>query len=229
MLVGEVKKGRYVYYHCTGHRGKCPEPYTREEALVEQFARHLGDLVIPSEVTDWLQATYVESDVTERAARERTIKQHQAQYDHLEARIDMLYTDRLDGRITPSFYDAKAGEFRAQQQAILRKIDQIQATAPVPVEGVLDMMRLTSKAATLFCQQNGHEQRRLLRTLVKNAAWQGGELRLEFEEPFEILRGSNRANRTKEMQMPGSGRDSEIWLPVLDSNSSSQTGGCFSS
>ena len=24
MLVGEVKKGRYVYYHCTGHRGKCP-------------------------------------------------------------------------------------------------------------------------------------------------------------------------------------------------------------
>ena len=30
-MVGEVKKGRYVYYHCTGYRGKCPEPYTREE------------------------------------------------------------------------------------------------------------------------------------------------------------------------------------------------------
>jgi hypothetical protein len=27
------------------------------QALVEQFARHLKDLVIPSEVTDWLQAT----------------------------------------------------------------------------------------------------------------------------------------------------------------------------
>src|ERR1039458_765814 len=26
-LVGELKKGRYVYYHCTGNRGKCPEPY----------------------------------------------------------------------------------------------------------------------------------------------------------------------------------------------------------
>jgi hypothetical protein len=131
------------------------------------------------------------------------------------ARIDMLYTDRLDGRITLSFYDAKAGEFRAQQQAILRQIEQIQATAPVPVEGALDLMRLTSKAATLFCQQNGHEQRRLLRTLMKSAAWQGGELRLEFEEPFEILRGSNRANRTKDMQIPGSGRDSEIWLDLV--------------
>src|SRR5713101_7622733 len=33
LFVGELKKGRYVYYHCTGNRGKCPEPYTREEIL----------------------------------------------------------------------------------------------------------------------------------------------------------------------------------------------------
>ena len=32
-LVGEIKKGRYVYYHCTGYRGKCPERYAREENL----------------------------------------------------------------------------------------------------------------------------------------------------------------------------------------------------
>jgi hypothetical protein len=218
MLVGEVKKGRYVYYHCTGHRGKCPEPYTRQETLVEQFARNLADLVIPSEVSEWLQATYVESDLTERAARERAIQQHKAQYERLEARMETLYTDRLDGRITPSFYDAKAGEFRTQQQALLRKIEQIQSSTPAPVEEALNLMQLTSKAATLFRRQNGHEQRRLLRNLVRTAAWLAGELRVEFEEPFEILRGSNRANHTKEVQIPGSGRDSEIWLPGMDSN-----------
>ena len=36
-LVGEIKKGRYVYYHCTGHRGKFREPYTREEVLERKF------------------------------------------------------------------------------------------------------------------------------------------------------------------------------------------------
>ena len=79
-------------------------------------------------------------------------------------------------------------------------------------------MQLTSEAAELFREQNGHEQRRLLRTLVKNASWQAGELRLEFVEPFEILRGSNLANRRKEMREAGSGRDSEIWLTSRDSN-----------
>ena len=29
-LVGELKKGRYVYCHCTGNKGKCDEPYARE-------------------------------------------------------------------------------------------------------------------------------------------------------------------------------------------------------
>ena len=212
MLVGEVKKGRYVYYHCTGHHGKCPEPYTREELLAERFARSLEQLAIPPEVAEWLQATYVDSDLTERAARERSIKQHRVQYERLEARIETLYTDRLDGRISPAFYDAKAGEIQAQQQTLLRKIEQIQSSAPAPVEDALNLIELTNKAAALFRDQTGREQRRLLRILVKTAAWQGRELRIEFEEPFETLRSSNSVSRSKEVQKPGSGRDSEIWL-----------------
>src|ERR1022692_2286351 len=43
----EIKKKRYVYYHCTGYRGKCPEPYTREEVLERQFSDSLRDLIVP--------------------------------------------------------------------------------------------------------------------------------------------------------------------------------------
>ena len=212
MLVAEIKKRCYVYYHCTGHRGKCPEPYTREEVLVEQFARNLAELAIPREVSEWLQASYVESDLTERAARERASKQQRAQYERLEARVEVLYNDRLDGRINASFYDAKAAEIRVQQQAILRKMEQIQSGTPAPIEAALDLIRLTSCAAILFREQSGKEQRRLLSTVMKTASWQAGALRLEFEEPFETLRGSNRASTRKEMQKAGSGCDSGIWL-----------------
>jgi hypothetical protein len=38
-LVAEIKKGRYIYYHCTGNRGKCPGPYARQELLEAHFAR----------------------------------------------------------------------------------------------------------------------------------------------------------------------------------------------
>src|SRR5262249_32354869 len=54
-MVGELKRGRYVYYHCTGYRGRCPEPYTREEHLKRQFGSHLSELVIPPAVLTWLR------------------------------------------------------------------------------------------------------------------------------------------------------------------------------
>ncbi len=38
-LVAKKKKGKYVYYHCTGNKGKCAEPYAREE-----FQRPLSNL-----------------------------------------------------------------------------------------------------------------------------------------------------------------------------------------
>ncbi len=38
----ELKKGKYIYYHCTVFRGKCPERFVREEVLEEKFASLLS-------------------------------------------------------------------------------------------------------------------------------------------------------------------------------------------
>jgi site-specific DNA recombinase len=49
-LLAEKKKGKYVYYHCAGNKGKCPEPYTREEVLDECFGDLLKGLVFDDQV-----------------------------------------------------------------------------------------------------------------------------------------------------------------------------------
>jgi hypothetical protein len=36
-LTAEIKKGKFIYYHCTGHRGKCELPYFREEDLGDRL------------------------------------------------------------------------------------------------------------------------------------------------------------------------------------------------
>ena len=53
LLVGELKKGKYVYYHCTGNRGKCMEPYTRQEVLTREFGNVLQELVIPQAILEF--------------------------------------------------------------------------------------------------------------------------------------------------------------------------------
>jgi len=99
-MAGELKKGKYLYYHCTGNRGKCPERYTAQEKLTGEFASLLQELVIPQPVLDWLGDALLESDRTEHAARWQTIDRLRARYEQLDARIETMYTDKLDSRIT---------------------------------------------------------------------------------------------------------------------------------
>ncbi len=78
--MGKLKKQKYVYHHFAGHRGKCEEPYAREEAVQDQFAAALKELVISPAILKWLQESVSESDLNERAARDREIKRLEEQH-----------------------------------------------------------------------------------------------------------------------------------------------------
>jgi site-specific DNA recombinase len=216
--VGEMKKARYVYYHCTGYRGKCPEPYTREETLEQQFAAGLRQLVIPGPILEWLKQELVASDVTERYAREQAQRRDQAELERLQKRLDVLYDDRLDGRIDASMYDQKAAEIREQQEQVRRRISDRQSATLPPKGQAVDLLALTSKAADLFVEQPGAEQRKLLRLVLENATWKEGELRMCFREPFSQLRLSNHATQTNNSNLDTPEDNFDIWRRGGDSN-----------
>jgi site-specific DNA recombinase len=212
LFVGELKKGKYVYYHCTGNRGKCPEPYARQEIVAREFGSLLKEIVIPQSILEWLTDAVLSSDRTEQAAREQTIKRVQGDYQRINTRIETMYMDKLDGRITGEFYDQRSAVWRDEQNALLRRIQDIQKATPAPIDEAINLLQLTSRACELFKQQCAAEQRRLLQLVVEKSTWQGGALRATLFEPFEILRHSNQESHRKEKEIAGSGKDSEIWL-----------------
>jgi hypothetical protein len=140
---------------------------------------------------EWLGDTVLESDRTEQAAREQTIKRLQARHDQIEERIETMYMDKLDGRIIQEFFDRQSAGWRCEQDGLQRKIQDIQKATPAPIDQAVDMLRLTSRASELFLEQPAAERRRLLQVVVEKAAWQDGALRTSLFEPFEILRHSN--------------------------------------
>jgi len=212
LFVGELKKGKYVYYHCTGNRGKCSEPYTRQEIVAREFGSLLKEIVIPQNILEWLAGTVLSSDRTEQAARAQTIKRLQGDYERINTRIETMYLDKLDGRITGEFHDQRSAAWRDEQNALLRRIQDIQKATPAPVDEAINLMELTSRACELFTHQPAAEQRRLLQVVVEKSTWQDGRMRTTLFEPFEILRHSNQESSRKEREIAGSGKDSEIWL-----------------
>jgi site-specific DNA recombinase len=217
-LVGEIKKAKYVYYHCTGYRGNCSEPYTREEVFEKLFGDLLGELRMDSEVIEWVREALRQSQQDERRCLREAVERLQAQYDTLQSRIEAMYLDRLDGRIDTTFFDRKASEWRSEQDRLSREIQNHRGSDQTYLSEGVRLLELAGKTQELFLIQPPREKRRLLNFLLSNCTWKGGALDATFRQPFDMLRDTIQAHRSRCLDASVPKPTFENWLPGLDSN-----------
>jgi site-specific DNA recombinase len=179
-LVGEIKKDRYIYYHCTGFKGKCPEPYVREEVLEVRFTDLLKGLAFGEEVMGWVTEALRQSHEDERRDHAEAVTHLQAEYARLQNRIEAMYVDKLDGRVDTRFFDRKAAEWRAEQDRLMRAIESHQAADQTYLEEGIRLFELGCRAHELFQKQEPREKRRLLDFVLSNCTWKDGELQATF-------------------------------------------------
>ena len=243
-LVGEIKKGKYIYYRCSGAKGKCPEPYARQEVIEHEMENMLRMIVIDEEVIGWVASALRQSNTDEKRFRDEAVAKLKQEYARLQGRLETLYEDRLDGRVDLAFYDRKSRESREQQSRILKEMEGHQVANVSYMEAGISLLELSRNMHRLFAKQPAEEKRRLLDFVVSNCAWKGGSLTPEFRQPFDMLidakaavsanaipesadetqtqQLSNSATPTKDGAVGTSDRRFENWLPDMDSNHDSR-------
>ena len=217
-FVGEIKKQRYVYYHCTGYRGKCGEPYVRQEVIEQKFSEVLGRLTFDDEVLAWVREALGQSHADEKRDHEQAIARLTAKHDRLQQRIHAMYVDKLDGRIDAEFFDRMSAQWRLEQARCLREIERHSAADQSYLEEGVRVLELARNAERLFDQQEPREKRRLLNFVVSNCSWKGGDLAVSFRQPLDLLADTSvRALDVDELDDADLTKR-EIWLLGLDSN-----------
>ena len=92
-----------------------------------------GDAVLPTpldhEVIGWVTDALRQSHADEKWFHEEAIARLQAEYTRLQSRIDAMYIDKLNGRVDAAFFDRMAAEWRAEQDRILRAVEEHQAAS----------------------------------------------------------------------------------------------------
>jgi len=98
-ITAEIRKGKYIYYHCTGMRGGCDLVYVKELEVVEQFSELLGPLVLTDE-----QASEILSRLSKR--QKTSVSRTEAERHRISIRLGQLnnwseqaYVDKLEGSI----------------------------------------------------------------------------------------------------------------------------------
>jgi len=90
--------------------------------------------------------------------RDRELKRLDEQHRRVQTKLEAIYEDRLEGRITKEHYDRKSHDLRTQSLQLLDRMNEMRLKAPAPLQHALDLMDLTSKAADLFLKQSTAEK-----------------------------------------------------------------------
>src|SRR3984893_17741671 len=218
-VVGEVKKERYVYYHCTGYADKCQgnpascrRRYVREELLEKQFTELLGRLKFDDEVLEGVREALHASHGDERREHEEAIRRLQGEHRRLGDRINAMYDDRLDGRVDGAFFDKMSAEWREEQNRSLREIERHEAAEQSYMDEGVQILELARNAQRLFEAQEPRQKRRLLNVVLSNCTWEDGQVVATFRQPFDLLAETTAIAARHWAGNTAKSAKSEIWL-----------------
>jgi site-specific DNA recombinase len=188
LLVAEIKKERYVYYHCEECKRRRRATYVREEKIVEAYVNVLAmahpDLHVLAEA-----AAALRGDVALDAGSDsdqRELAGLQAELDEIQSRMDMAYDDRLAGRIDADYFHCRSREWRSRMDFLRRRIADCEAAmrqtrterdGALELGQLLEIFQKTAEPA---------QRRRFIETLHSNSFWKGDALSVEWRKPHEI-------------------------------------------
>lgn len=188
VMTGELKKGKYVYYHCTGERrAECGRPYVAEAKITEAFIEVLKRLIVPQEIFDWVKDALREADKdrhVKRAKRETAIRQEIAT---IRTRLEKLYTDKLDGDISNEFYRETRAKWESRITELQLELAAIDRAEPASIDDAMRILELTSTAHSRFKMASSEQKRELLQFMLSNSSWVNGKLEVEMFEAFDLM------------------------------------------
>jgi hypothetical protein len=144
--------------------------------------------------------------------------------------LDVLYEDRLDGRISVHQYDKMQQEASNEQKIIAKKLEDFEEDYLAILEKGIDILGLSQKATAIYQSKKDDDRRAILRDLFSNIRLNGNLI--EVERTPLVAAIANKVRKEKELRNTFeqainnklteeefvNGTLSPLWLGIRDSN-----------
>ncbi len=184
-LTAEIKKGKYIYYHCTGSKGKCPQIYLKQEFIEAEIQEMLDGIRLSDEAHQIISQGLRENIKEKIEYHNQQVKQIEAQIEVLQSRLDKAYTDKIDGKISEDFWNKNARVWAEEKERLAMSLVTQQRTDTHFLDTVNLILELSKQATGLFKRQNADERRKLIQLITSNCVLRDEKLHWELAEPFD--------------------------------------------
>jgi site-specific DNA recombinase len=207
-VLGEEKKKRFVYYHCTFSKGRHNgRGYVPEREITRLFEPAVKAVTLDEEIVEWLQDALKESDKSSRRLSENRLNSLQNDLARANQRLSRLYDAKFDGdSIDEEVFKIKENEYKATIAEIKAQIRTLGHGNPNFYQDACRTLELSKRLFPLFLESSYEEKASILKLLASNYSLVNASdvsILPTYRRPFDIIaEGPSRLN----------------WLPGRDSN-----------
>ena len=194
VITAELRKGKYIYYHCTGNRGSADGPckqkgmLVHEKTLYNQYLKAISKIKVSPRKEKWMKQRIMSAMKHIKFIDLDTRQELNLELEKYRKFVDTIYEDKLEGNISDELYKRKKAEFDA-------KIAELEKV----LSGDGDQFKYTDEQAanllfyninhlvTLFEMGGFQVQREIARMVFSKVTLKGRLLHFEYAYPFKYF------------------------------------------
>ncbi len=189
VITWELQK-QHWYGHCNHYRKCSQKSYLRQEEVEKQLFPYFDKIAPKNDrILQWLDEALKEHHGEEIKLTTTKRSQLNAQFERIQKRLEAMYLDKLDGRITMEFYDTKFKEFTEEKEVILSELQKLNNDNNLYYEAGYAIHLLASKAKEIYQSEKAtvEEKRLLLSYVFSNQTLKDRTLAVNYTPAFEFL------------------------------------------
>ena len=188
-VTAEIKKGRYVYYHCTGRKGPCSQKRkaVREEELIRQFGDIVQGVTIGPEVVEDMKTGLKASAAEEARFHRDTLETITQRIEAVQVRLEKAFEAKLDGAVPEDLWRKKSQEWQLELQHLRENLAQHQGAKQAFYEQGFKLLELAERAYLLYQKHDRAKMRALVQILCSNSVLRDGAITAAYRQPFDRL------------------------------------------
>ena len=117
----------------------------------------------------------------------RAIPVNNPKYKTYQRRLDTIYEDKLDGKITPDQYDKLSERYRSEQSGVLATLEQHKKANTNYFELGSKLLKVASEAKNIYLKRTPEEKRQILQFIFSNLSLNGKILSCIYTKPFQLI------------------------------------------
>jgi len=191
LITWEIHRGHH-YGHCNHYHNCTQKGWVKEPEVEKQLLSGFDNLKLKnSHIVDWLKKALKESHQDEIEYHNSAVGQLEARYEAIQKRMDKLYDDKLDEKITPDFYARKFKQYSDEKDEIAESIKRHSTASTGYLNLGINLYELSQRAKEIYLKAKAKEmlteQKSLIKLVFAKLTLDEGKLNWEYSKAFKIL------------------------------------------